>query len=228
MASFRDDPTNLLAFVAVACAVVTTGIIARRELAPKPAPPFAASRRAPVLVDSQRHLARSGHRIGRESARLEIVVFSDMECPACGWFATNAYPQLKQRYGDQIALVYRHFPLAGHRNAYAAAVATECAAAQGRFEAFHDVVYGQQKLLGLKTFSQFASESGVANIPAFEACMKDSSAAAAIEADVRAANAIGATGTPAIVVNGWHFLGGATMDQLDSVTRALTSEKPRH
>jgi len=216
----------VLTFAAVICAALTTGLVVRRELAPRPASPFAA-KPPPVLVDSQGQLARTGHRLGPKTAQLEIVVFSDMECPACGWFATIAYPQLAKRYGDRIALVYRHYPLAGHRNAYAGAVAAECAAAQGRFEAFHDVVYDQQKLLGLKTFAQFASESGIANIPAFEACMKDTTMAAIIDTDVREAHRIGATGTPTIVVNGWYMPGGANMGQLDSITRVLSSGKSR-
>jgi len=148
-----------------------------------------------------------------------------MECAACRWFALEGFPQLEKRYGDSISLVYRHYPLDQHPSAYGAAVATECAAEQGRFKAFHDSVYSQQKLLGLKSFSVFASESGVPNISKFEACLVDSSKHAAVDADLREAKAIGSTGTPTIVINGWHLPGGANSAKLDTIVEFIRSKR---
>jgi protein-disulfide isomerase len=45
--------------------------------------------------------------------------------------------------------------------------------------------------------------------------------AAAVDADIRAARLIGATGTPAIVVNGWYLPGGSSVQRVDSLARAV-------
>ncbi len=57
--------------------------------------------------------------------------------------------QIRSQYGDQVAVVYRHFPLTSiHPHAWRAAVAAECAGAQGKFEAFHDVLFDEQEAIG--------------------------------------------------------------------------------
>jgi len=57
------------------------------------------------------------HVQGSDDAPLTLVEYGDFECPHCG----RAYPivkALQKRFGDQLRLVYRHFPLAEmHPNA---------------------------------------------------------------------------------------------------------------
>lgn len=74
-----------------------------------------------------------------------LVEFSDFQCPACGMY----YPlvkQLKSDFGDQLEVVYRHFPLKNiHRNAELAARASEAALIQDKFGEMHNVLFERQK-----------------------------------------------------------------------------------
>jgi protein-disulfide isomerase len=101
-----------------------------------------------------------------------------------------------------VALLYRHWPLPNHRFAFPAARASECAAKQGRFEAFHDVLFAQQDSLPAKSFAQFAREAGDPNLAAFERCASSQQPVVAIERDLAEARRIGGTGTATIVING--------------------------
>lgn len=81
---------------------------------------------------------------GNPDARVVVIEYADFQCPGCA----GAYPQLnaiKEAYGDDIAFVYRHFPLTSiHPNALAAAAAAEAAGAQGKFWEMHDLLFQGQ------------------------------------------------------------------------------------
>lgn len=66
------------------------------------------------------------HRLGRANARIEIVEFSDTECPYCKVFHETMH-KLIDHYDGEIAWVYKHLPLGSlHQYAYNEALATEC------------------------------------------------------------------------------------------------------
>src|SRR5262249_37573447 len=64
---------------------------------------------------------------GPESATVEIIEFSDFQCPFCQR-ARPTVDQVVKAYGDRVRLVYRHYPLRNHPNARPAAEAAACAA----------------------------------------------------------------------------------------------------
>jgi len=74
-----------------------------------------ATRPAPVYQADWRDIASVGHSMGSERAQVVLVEFGDFECPACRMFASNI-PELREQFGDTLAIVYVHFPLAYHRN----------------------------------------------------------------------------------------------------------------
>jgi protein-disulfide isomerase len=197
--SASEKVQNLLMVVSVTCAVIVTGLVLRRELLPSAGAPV---NRDPVPVDNWEELKASGHRRGPTNAAVTVVVFNDFECPACRGFATGPLQNILHDYGDQVAFLFRHWPLSYHRFAYVAARASECAAAQGRFHALHDVFFEQQDSLGLKSFTQFAIEAGVENIIEFERCNSSTEPLAVVAIDSAAVTAAGGTGTPTIIVNG--------------------------
>lgn len=71
-----------------------------------------------------------------------VRVFSDFQCPYCQRLAREVLPALKAMAREgRLRLAYRHFPLYEiHPEAVPAAVASECAAAQGAFWAYHDLL----------------------------------------------------------------------------------------
>lgn len=172
----------------------------------------------PTLLDGWEALAADGHSRGPTNAKITVVVFSDFECPMCATFATSTYPEFAERHPGQTRLVFRHWPLSQHRFARPAAKAAECAADQGRFEAFHDRIFAEQAQLGLKTFHDFAREAGVLDLPTFDACYADPTPVPSIDRDVKLVTAIGGTGTPTVVINGWLLRGGVDVALLDSIS----------
>lgn len=75
------------------------------------------------------------HVRGNANAKLFLIEYSDYECPFC----TRVHPTIKQileKYPNDIAWVYRHFPLNFHAKAYPAAIASECVAKLAGNDAF--------------------------------------------------------------------------------------------
>ncbi|KKQ24276.1 MAG: DSBA-like protein thioredoxin domain-containing protein [Candidatus Roizmanbacteria bacterium GW2011_GWC2_37_13] len=83
--------------------------------------------------------------VGPENAKVQLVEFSDFECPFC----IRAYPTVKQilkDYSGKIRFYYKQFPLTQiHPNAQKAAEASLCAADQGKFWEFHDKMFEVQQ-----------------------------------------------------------------------------------
>lgn len=87
---------------------------------------------------------KDDHVRGAKNPKVYVVEYSDFECPFCKQF----HPSLQQaltEYKDQVAVVYRHFPLESiHPSARALAEGSECAAEIGGEDAFwqyHDQVF---------------------------------------------------------------------------------------
>jgi protein-disulfide isomerase len=103
-----------------------------------------------------------------------------------------------------------------------AARASDCAAAQGRFVAYHDALFARQDSIGLVAWSRFAAAADVRDLPAFQACAADSAPSPRIDSDVAAGKRLRVTGTPTLLINGLRFQGAMPADTLAShVRRAL-------
>jgi protein-disulfide isomerase len=111
---------------------------------------------------------------GSLAAPHTVVVFSDFQCPGCRSFAQFSERELLPRFGNQLRLVYKHFPLAAecnpgmqqtaHPQACEAAFAAEAAREIGGNDAFwkmHDVLFAQQAALGQIPWTDLASQAGL-------------------------------------------------------------------
>jgi protein-disulfide isomerase len=143
---------------------------------------------------------------GPEKAKITIVEFSDFECPFCSrGGATLA--KVMERYPDQVRVVYRQFPLEFHPRARKAAEASLCAGEQGKFWELHDRMFADQGKLAVEDLKAAARELKLDGVR-FDACLDAGAQGAAVEADLKAGQALGVQGTPAFFVNG-VFLNGA-------------------
>ncbi|MDZ4258565.1 MAG: thioredoxin domain-containing protein [Gemmatimonadales bacterium] len=193
MTRSREWVERVLTGVMLVCAIVVTYKLVVGDSPPPP---------ADVAVEDWTSVVDDGRRFGPVEARATLVVFTDLECPACRQFHTATLPAVRARHDADLAVVYRHWPLGYHRFAYSAARAAECAAGQGRFEPFLDAVFARQDSLGLKPLSAFALEAGVTDLPAFEACTAAPDSLPRITKDVETITGIGGRGTPAVMLNG--------------------------
>lgn len=143
---------------------------------------------------------------GPADAPIELIEFSDFECPYC-LRARPAVDQVLSTYGDRIRFVYRHYPLPGHPHARPAAEASACAAEQDRFWPYHDRLFANPSKLGASDLKQAAADLGL-DAARFDACVDARKYKAEIDADIKAANDVGVDGTPAFFING-RMLSGA-------------------
>jgi protein-disulfide isomerase len=141
---------------------------------------------------------------GPADAWVTVVEFGDFECPACRsearplGAAVDAYPA-------DVRLAFKHFPLERiHPRARAAAIAAECARQGGAFWPMHDALLAGP--LDDASLARYAVAAGV-DRAAWQACVADPAAAARVDADAALARALGAPGTPHLVVNGEPWRG---------------------
>jgi protein-disulfide isomerase len=152
---------------------------------------------------------------GPANAPIEIIEFSDFECPFC----LRAFPtvsELLATYGDRIRLVYRHYPLPNHPNARPAAEASACAHEQGKFWPYHDRLFASPGKLGAADLKQHAAELGF-DETAFNACVDSRKYQKDVDADMAAGSAAGVSGTPAFFINGRPLYGAMPIESFKEI-----------
>ena len=132
--------------------------------------------------------------------------YGDYQCPPCGIL----YPELKKlehEYGNQLRVVFRHFPLTKiHKNAMAAARAAEAARNQNKFDQMHDRLYLNQNAWkdladARSTFIGYARELGL-NVDRFTRDMDGPEVEQRITSDMQRGSGVGVTGTPTVFIEG--------------------------
>lgn len=165
----------------------------------------------PEAVDPTAIMGEVRHNVkgDLETASVVVVEFSDFQCPACR--ATRPLVEsLFEQYGDDVALVYRHFPLDSiHANARWAAAAAEVAGEAGLFWEMHDVLFDNQTewsaISGrgdlLEFFADLASELEIDKTDFLERIEGDD-IHAVVQTDSLAGLTAGVSATPTFYVNG--------------------------
>jgi protein-disulfide isomerase len=174
-----------------------------------------------VLLEAPRQVvaAANGAAKGPANAPIEIIEFSDFQCPFC-LRANPTVTQVLKTYGDRVHFVYRHFPLGNHPNARPAAEASQCAAEQGKFWEYHDALFANPSRLGDADLKQHAVGLGL-DPKRFNACVDTHKYKAQVDADMAAGEEAGVNGTPAFFVNG-RMLNGA--QPFDAFKRVIDEE----
>ena len=148
---------------------------------------------------------------GPADAPVNIVEFTDFECPFC----TLAHTSLKkvvERYPSDVRLVYKNFPLdmacntdmAQQLHPYAcrAAVMARCAGRKDPelFWRFHDAIF-EGDGFNDEWLDAKATELGLAGEP-FASCVLGREAFDEVRADIELARSLGVAATPTVYVNG--------------------------
>lgn len=143
---------------------------------------------------------------GDEGAPVTIVAFSDFTCPYCAQAAATINTLLRDNQG-KVRLVFKHFPLAGHKFANLAAEYHVAATLQSPEKAwiFHDLLFKQGERLneeGEALLKRTAEEAGL-DMKKLNADLRNNAGKikAIIEEDMADAKQLGLQGTPNFLVN---------------------------
>jgi protein-disulfide isomerase len=155
----------------------------------------------PLTSELQTAIAANGaSTFGPVNAKVQIVEFSDFQCPFCSQ-AANVVHQIRQKYGDKVRFTFRQFPLPMHPNAIEAAEAALAAGTQGKFWEFHDRLFKNQQKLDRAGLEEHAKETGL-NVAAFKKSLDEHKFAPVVEADMKLGEKVQVNGTPSMFVNG--------------------------
>jgi protein-disulfide isomerase len=137
---------------------------------------------------------------GGKNAKVTLIEYSDFECSFCSRFVPSVEQALEE-YGGDIRVVYRHFPLSFHLQAMPSALASECAAEQGKFWEFHDKLFDNQGSLGADFYKKTATELGL-NMTKFNDCVSSEKYKSEVQAQQADGVKAGVQGTPHTFVIG--------------------------
>jgi len=152
---------------------------------------------------------------GPESAPIEIVEFADFQCPYCQQ-VSPVVKQIMEKYGDQVKLVWKDYPLPTHPDARPAAEAARCARDQGQFWPYHDKLFDNQDELTVANLKRWAAELGM-DAATFDACLDGGTHRDLVEAGVQEGNRYGVSSTPTLYVNGRAVVGALPFEMFDDI-----------
>ena len=156
---------------------------------------------------------------GPAGAALEIVMFSDFQCPYCAG-AIPVLDSLVARNPADVRVVYRHYPLPNHEHAEQAAIAAIEAARQGAFWPYHDLLFTHQDRLADVDLVGYADSLGL-DAEAFARALSERTHADAVQTDVALAESLSVTGTPTFFVNGYRLVGVPPLWVWEEAVRAF-------
>ncbi|MFH1286912.1 MAG: thioredoxin domain-containing protein [Candidatus Magasanikbacteria bacterium] len=165
---------------------------------------------------------------GGESPKVTLIEYSDFECSACASYQ-RIFSQVFKDFGDDVRLVYRHFPLRGiHEHAFSAAQAAEAAGIQGKFWEMHDILYSNQTAWVNASepkdlFVEYAERIGLDT----DQFLKDfdlEEVAKGIEENEQQAQEQNFSGTPTIFLNGTQVKNIETYEDLKALVEEAGAE----
>jgi protein-disulfide isomerase len=168
------------------------------------------------VTENPRSLIAQSPKQGSLFSQKTIIEFSDFQCPFC----QKAHEELKQfsQHHPEVQMVYKHLPLTQiHDQAMPAAKAAWAAGKQGKFWEYHDQLFVNQQILSDSLYQMIAQDLHL-DLDRFNHDRASKAATASIEADLKWADELGATGTPFYVLVGptdTQLLAGASLNDLE-------------
>jgi predicted DsbA family dithiol-disulfide isomerase len=143
--------------------------------------------------------------IGPANAPVTIIEFADFQSPFCK-MEEPVLQQVRDRYGDQVRLVFKDFPPLTSKAAVEAAKGARCANEQGKFWQFHDLLYADQSKLADPDLKADARQLGLDSAK-FDSCLDSGKYTNAIEEDIDEGLSLGFKNAPTLLINGHPHAG---------------------
>jgi len=152
---------------------------------------------------------------GTPGASVQIVEFSDMQCPYCSR-QVDVLRQLVNAYHGKVAWYFKSFPLSFHPDSLLAHRAVLAAGNQGKFWEMHDLIFANQQSIKRNDLIRFAAQLNL-DIVRFNADLDDPKTQAAVEKDQIEGERLGVSGTPSLFINGRPLTGVHSYNELQQI-----------
>jgi len=164
---------------------------------------------------------------GSDSARIQIVEFSDFECPFCARFASVQLPDIRSQLlaTGKVRWTFMHYPLQGHTKSPIAHLAAACANRQGKFWPMHDMIYQNQSEWvearnTERALAEYARRIGLDQAQ-YSQCMDQRAAWGTVLSDKQLGDSLGVNSTPTFYLNGRMMPGVPSADELVQIADSL-------
>jgi protein-disulfide isomerase len=186
-----------------------------------PSAPSAPSAPQPSAPQVAADVEPGRYPTGSADAPVEIIEFTDYECPFCARHYTQTEPQIMEQYvkTGKVRYTVRHFPLSFHPNAQKASEAAECAGQQGKFWEMHNAIFENQQSIGVSDLKKYAATIGL-DTTKFNTCLDSGATASIVQADFQAGQAAGVSGTPSFYINGKQLVGAVPFSNFQQMIDA--------
>jgi protein-disulfide isomerase len=108
---------------------------------------------------------------------------------------------VREKYPDDVKVVFKNFPIRSHRFSLKAAVAAMAAGRQNKFWEFHDALFKNHRKLSAATIKEIAHTLGLDEAK-FEKQVKNPAIIDHVSRDYREGEKLGVRGTPTVFING--------------------------
>lgn len=189
----------------MAAPVAEAPVVVAPTPAPTPAPAPAPQPAAPtsIAISEFNAFLETAYVDGNKDAKVSVIEFSDVECPFCQRHVNNGtLDQVNEKYGDDVNVIYAHFPLSFHPNAQKAWEAIECAGdleGEEAFFAYKKALFAKGGKPTLDVLETVATEQGY-DAAAFMECVNGGEFAQKVQAQMAFGRKMGVTWTPGNIV----------------------------
>jgi protein-disulfide isomerase len=168
-----------------------------------------------------------GELLGRPSAPVLVQEYGDFQCPICGEWERTVYPTVRQLV-DQGRIRFEYHPIAFiGPESVAAANAAEAAGDEGRFWAYHDLLFADQApensgALTTDRLLALGRQIGLTS-PQFQQRVRDGTYDNWIRQVTDQSSQRGVLQTPTVLVNGREIDAALTAQGLQAAVNAATN-----
>jgi len=164
-------------------------------------------------------------------AAVNLVVFSDFQCPYCQKEELDLRKNIPAAFGDKVRVTFVDFPLTSiHPWAMKGSIAGRCTyrVSPAAFWDYHDWVYTGQKDITLETFDakfqEYAKTKGLDTLQ-LGRCMDDKTSAADVDKSIDLGHKLSISATPTLFINGRKLEGGVEWNVLQQLLQIEIEHK---